>query len=1491
MRKISVFILAFSLVLFAKGAVFTVSCDNIDVIIDFAGAHISVPGGWKPGLGLLDIEYIGKNFLLPPGKCAVGVRILDEVAETLDIGVPPAVVRTIPLNGTDNCNNQANLGEFEFSSPVELVRTNSAMGYSVASIRYYPVRYIGNGEYVFYKKVDFVFELEDYTVNKPVKMTFFGVNFREQFVRSICDNFENIALYPVISAMHIMDVNSSNYSIPPLPGDSPIDVVIVTDTSLIDAAHTYLDPTKYGFSARFIAVEDIYPVYDGIDNAEKIRKFLKDAYVNWGFFVLYLVGDYTHIPVKDLNAIGADGIMADNPSDLYYAVLDGEINTDGDYLFGESLEDDIIPDVFYSRLEVRTPGEIADFAAKLEEYKFHHPAEFFSNLLFEGASVQPTGTDYTGANKKNGIIENLSLDTIFNITKMYSDIDVTGGDVEVSAENFVDFLQSNPFWFINHFDHGNQVNISMGSRSGGGSLSLYDIVTLENPYYPLFYSFSCDVNRLDTDNIARRWTINPHGGGIGFYAHSNTAWTVQANMDDILWSIIAEGDALFTGQLLSVWISRLNYDPYCAQILGFCGDPLTPIPSRAPDPSISVSVAPEFLSPSDSAVYVHIFGDFGDSVMFALSDGARILDRGFAHSSEFSAHFRYTGKDTVFLVLYTFPVKMFAIPVIDGEGAVVLPLSAGVSEVSGDGDGVVEPGEMFRIEWALANTGTGEFNGYSRVYAPELSLVDSQFCSIPPGDTARLHSDVFSYSDSVRAVRRGHIIVSADARQDTFSATFSGINLAPIFVILRNLEGFYPEAGDFAFLGIILKNPSVGDARAAVFKLLSSGIDPYPDSVVVHSIGSPYDTIWFDFSLPGDFGGTAEFVLLSRGEGFEYCDTLQVEFPPVVDSLWVEPAGDHITIFWEPPSSAAVRYYVYRSESPEGYYSLLTPEPIASSVYTDYCAGEGDEFYYCVAVVDSLNNVGLPSEPVYGWLTFELADGFPVDLPLGVWPRAAPVFVDADGDGVCEIYVADIFGNLCAFHYDGTELVDSTPEPDPLIATGAGINHGFWASPAVGDIDCDGVPEIVLADRNIYDSKIYVIDPWGNPKPGFPLDIRTSVLRAVVLYDLDGDGYLEIIAAGESSKLLICRYDGTPYVGGDIVVDNMPERASGPTYSAPAVADLDGDGHPEIVCGGPTDSTGNGLIYMWNWDGTRRDGFPITMPGNVWGSPVVGNLDEDFSDLEFAVYVSDCGIYAFEPDGTVLPGFPVGNSVLGSDLGVPMRSPALADFDRDGICEIVFTSGEFVTVINHDGTLRAGFPLPFGNPHWSGPLVADIDNDGVPDILSVNDTKIWVFTSDGEVIKPGFPLSVGVGQSSPPAIFDIDGDGYAEIVAPALDSKLYIWRTNSRVDSAAYQWAQFRGNLMRTGTLGAPDTDYVVADPKPAHISMSVSPNPFNSACRIRLSRPAEVEIFAISGHRIAQLHGCDLLWRPQNLPAGIYLLRAKFPGGRTLERRVLYIK
>ncbi len=1460
--------------------------DRIHLKKDRDGVHISVDGGWKSREDKPDIEWISHIVLLPPGTRAVDVRIISDEVETLRLGEEPAKVELVSMD--QNAGKVPNNSEIDGAiSPLYLVRSGFAMGYSVAFLRFYPVTYLGDGVYLYYRKVDFDFELKSDTVIVPMKLTVLGTEFRKGFIFSLCDDLSNFDLYPEIDGFKAFDVDDT-FDIPPLPSNSPVDVVVLTDDSLISAAREFLNPVKYGFTVRFVSVNAIYTHYYGIDNQEKIRNFLRDAYRNWGFTFLYIVGDYTHIPVRVLTALGANGIMGENTSDLYYAVLDGNINTDGDYEFGESDEDDLVPDVFFARLEVRTPREIEDFAAKLWNYRFEHPREFFSNLLFEGASVQPSGTDNSGAYKKNSIIENFRIDTLFNITRMYSNISETGGDIEVSAENFIDFLRHNPFWFVNHFDHGNQINISMGARVGGGGLTLYDVANLENPYYPLFYSFSCDVNRLDTDNIARRWTVNPHGGGIGMYAHSNTAWTVYSNMDDILWDIITSGDALFTGQLLSVWISRLGVQPYCAQILGFCGDPLTPIPSHSPN-SVEVSFEPSALHSTDSLLYVYIDGDFGDSIFFALTDGKKVISRGFARSADFSIPFKYTGADTVFLTIYSFPMHFYKIPVIDSGG--VYPLYARAVEVAGDGDGVVENGERFHISCTVVNTSHEIFNGTVILNFPALGMVDSQNCTIGAGDTFSFFSDLFTWRDSTPGVKGLDIIVAVEGREDTFLSDFAGFSTRPVAVVFRNDEFNFPDPGDFAFVGVVVENPAVGGIHRGTFAIDGDGISPYPDEMTAE-VNSPTDTFWFDFVVPDDFAGTMPIYFKTTTDYATRLDTLLLKLPSPPDSIWTEPYASKVVVKWLPPADSTVRgYYVFRADSPDGEYGLLNPVPITSSVFSDYSDG-GREFYYRVASVDEFGNVGMLSEPVYGWRTLPAEEGFPVDLPLGVWPRCAPAFVDADGDGRYEIYVADIFGNLCAYHCDGSELVDSTPEADPIISTGAGLNLGFWAAPAVGDIDQDGVDEIVLADRWGTNSRMFAIDPWGNPKPGFPVNIGVPVLRSVVLYDLDGDGYLEIIAAGEYSKLIICRYDGTPYVGDDYVVDYMPERASGPTYSAPAVADLDGDGKPEIVCGGPNDSLGQGLIYMWNWDGTRREGFPITVPGNVWGSPVVGNLDSDFRTLEFAVYVDGCGIYAFDYEGNLLPGFPVPDSVIGSDGGVPMRSPALADFDGDGICEIVFTSAERVTVVDHTGALFGGFPVWYGNPHWSGPLVADIDGDGVLDVLSPNDTRLWAFDVGGAPITPGFPLTVGVGLNSPAAVFDVDGDGYLEIVAPALNSKVYVWKTFAPADTGENMWPHFRGNQMRTGALLLHSGNVVEKPVLPKEIKVSIAPNPFNSVCRMEFSVPVEGGIFTLAGRKVASFAGTKFLWKPDDtVGSGIFIVKAKSPSGECIERKVLYIR
>ena len=77
----------------------------------------------------------------------------------------------------------------------------------------------------------------------------------------------------------------------------------------------------------------------------------------------------------------------------------------------------------------------------------------------------------------------------------------------------------------------------------------------------------------------------------------------------------------------------------------------------------------------------------------------------------------------------------------------------------------------------------------------------------------------------------------------------------------------------------------------------------------------------------------------------------------------------------------------------------------------------------------------------------------------------------------------------------------------------------------------------------------------------------------------------------------------------------------------------------------------------------------------------------------------------------------------------------------------------------------------------------------------------------------------------------------------------------------------------------------------PDELSVSVSPNPFNSSCRISAPKNAIVEIFDINGRCIAEFGGGDQIWKPEaSVGSGIYLVRAKI-GDKNITKRIVYLK
>src|SRR6185503_4786687 len=126
---------------------------------------------------------------------------------------------------------------------------------------------------------------------------------------------------------------------------------------------------------------------------------------------------------------------------------------------------------------------------------------------------------------------------------------------------------------------------------------------------------------------------------------------------------------------------------------------------------------------------------------------------------------------------------------------------------------------------------------------------------------------------------------------------------------------------------------------------------------------------------------------------------------------------------------------------------------------------------------------------------------------------SSPVVCDLNGDGNLEI----VFGGeeIYAMHADGTEYYDGDHNSLTLGILTNTLNANFWGTPAVVDIDNDGILDIVAAGWNT--GLLYVFGPDGAIKAGWPQAICApgdQPWASAVVADVIGDTKKEIFIPG-----------------------------------------------------------------------------------------------------------------------------------------------------------------------------------------------------------------------------------------------------------------------------------------------------------------------------------------------------------------------------------------
>ncbi len=298
----------------------------------------------------------------------------------------------------------------------------------------------------------------------------------------------------------------------------------------------------------------------------------------------------------------------------------------------------------------------------------------------------------------------------------------------------------------------------------------------------------------------------------------------------------------------------------------------------------------------------------------------------------------------------------------------------------------------------------------------------------------------------------------------------------------------------------------------------------------------------------------------------------------------------------------------------------------------------------------------------------------------------------------------------------GAEL-DGKPGAE-VVACGAdgrvhaidGTGKRLWVSaamsclaPAIADLDADGIPEIVV-EGGILDGRT------GATKASFKVAPRGSLTVA----DVDGDGKPEIVSAYQ-----VFRPDGS------VVVDIGGTSSS---WGSPVLVDLDADGKPEIAFTAPEVNQ----FGVWRPDASDPAGFrwvrkpfaaPVN-PGGAWawsyGMGPITSADFDGDGVPDFGFAAFRGYAAFSGkkllDATLAPSATIlWTHVTAEDNG--STGSAVFDFDGDGKAEVLYNDSERLHVYDGaTGVDRSSICNTSGTV-WEYPVVADVDGDGVADII------------------------------------------------------------------------------------------------------------------------------------------------------------------------------
>lgn len=383
-----------------------------------------------------------------------------------------------------------------------------------------------------------------------------------------------------------------------------------------------------------------------------------------------------------------------------------------------------------------------------------------------------------------------------------------------------------------------------------------------------------------------------------------------------------------------------------------------------------------------------------------------------------------------------------------------------------------------------------------------------------------------------------------------------------------------------------------------------------------------------------------------------------------------------------------------------------------------------------------------------------------LDVPVIVFVSGDDLDNAANGSNCQTATMGGSSPSMC--HTGALRMLDGSTGEEIWTLPHIPSSVGFAGmSVALGDVDGDGLIDIVAATG---EGEVLLLDSHGNVKRISDKPIPDSSNGTfgwgggLSIADMDGDGYPEIAYGntvfGTTGGAITLKFTGTAGQGGQSDYEAIS-----------TMVDLDNaaNGNLELLAGNTAYRSDGTILWSRSTAGTAGpalpDGFPAVGDFNADGKPDVVLVGPVGSPNQATVWLLN-GL-----DGTTLLGPVTLPTTVHASQGGP---PTVAAFDGTGKAQIGVATADYYWMLSPNFTTHAidivwKVPNHDYSSSVTGSTVFDFEGAGHPSVIYADECYLWVFDGATGAVRFSAPHTSFTGTEAS-LVADIDGSGHASIL-------------------------------------------------------------------------------------------------------------------------------